>query len=299
MRILLIASLALIPLMADAMPNQRPVETTQAKSTPQPGVRQSAPRHTPVNGGVAVLALPIGFDISTPVFYRNQPVWVGRISSDSKAAPVAVVGFGLETEGEQQIMQRVNGELQPLMTVTVAKRTYPEQRLRMKETKYVSPSKQQLERYSREAQEQQAAYRVYRDEAGTDVWPTFRWPLVGRLSSPFGLQRFFNDEPRAPHVGLDIAGPTGAAVVAPADAVVVLTGDFFFNGRTVILDHGRGLFSMLCHFSEIAVKQGDAIKAGDLVGKVGATGRATGPHLHWTVSLNDQRIDPSYLLPSD
>ncbi|MDP1775921.1 MAG: M23 family metallopeptidase, partial [Moraxellaceae bacterium] len=189
--------------------------------------------------------------------------------------------------------------LKPLMTVNVTKFTYPEQRLRMKETKYVSPSKQQLERYSREAQEQQAAYRVFRQEAATDAWPTFRWPLVGRLSSPFGLQRFFNDEPRAPHVGLDIAGPTGAAVVAPADAVVALTGDFFFNGRTVILDHGRGLFSMLCHFSEIAVKQGDVIKAGDLVGKVGATGRATGPHLHWTVSLNDQRIDPSYLLPSD
>ncbi|MDP1540661.1 MAG: peptidoglycan DD-metalloendopeptidase family protein [Moraxellaceae bacterium] len=299
MRIILVVGLALITLITFADPSKLPMVATQLKSTPQPGVRQSAPRHAPVNGGLAVLALPADFDSSTTVIYRNQPVWVGRISTDPKAAPVAVVGFGLDTQGEQQIMQKVGGELKPLMTVNVTKFTYPEQRLRMKETKYVSPSKQQLERYSREAQEQQAAYRVFRQEAATDAWPTFRWPLVGRLSSPFGLQRFFNDEPRAPHVGLDIAGPTGAAVVAPADAVVALTGDFFFNGRTVILDHGRGLFSMLCHFSEIAVKQGDVIKAGDLVGKVGATGRATGPHLHWTVSLNDQRIDPSYLLPSD
>jgi murein DD-endopeptidase MepM/ murein hydrolase activator NlpD len=296
MRLLLAAALVLMPLMTSAA---TATVSAQPISTPKPGVRQSAPRHAPVNGGLAVFALPADFDLSTPLIYRNQPVWVGRISTDPKAAPVAVVGFGLDSEGPQKILQKVNGESKPLLTVDVTKHSYPEQRLRIKEQKYVSPSKQQLARFSREAQEQQAAYRVYRDEAGTEVWPTFRWPLVGRLSSPFGLQRFFNDQPRAPHVGLDIAGPTGAAVVAPADAVVALTGDYFFNGRTVILDHGRGLFSMLCHFSEITVKQGDVVKAGDLVGKVGATGRATGPHLHWTVSLNDQRIDPSYLLPGD
>ena len=102
--------------------------------------------------------------------------------------------------------------------------------------------------------------------------------------------------PKAPHLGLDIAGRTGEPVVAPADGRVALTGDFFFNGRTVILDHGQGLFSMLCHFNEIRVQQGDTVTAGTTVGTVGATGRATGPHLHWTVSLNDARIDPRWLL---
>ncbi len=299
MRALLILGLALMPTLALSNPSHDPIVKPAVLSTPKPGVRQSAPRHAPVNGGLAVLALPTDLDTSAELFYRDKPVWVGHISDDPKAAPVAIVGFSLDTRGEQQIMRKVNGQLEPVLTVNVHQQTYPEQRLHMKETKYVSPSAQQLARYAREAQEQQAAYRVYRNEAGTEQWPTFRWPLVGRLSSPFGLQRFFNDQPRAPHVGLDIAGPTGAAVVAPADAVVALTGDFFFNGRTVILDHGRGLFSMLCHFSEVAVKQGDVVKAGDLVGKVGATGRATGPHLHWTVSLNDQRIDPSWLMPGD
>jgi len=129
-------------------------------------------------------------------------------------------------------------------------------------------------------------------------WPRFIQPVAGPYSSPFGLKRFFNGEARAPHAGLDIAAPEGRPVQAPADGVVAQTGDYFFNGRTVLIDHGNGLVSMLCHLSEIRVQKGQQLKQGEVIGTVGKTGRATGPHLHWTVSLNDARIDPLLLLPA-
>ena len=124
------------------------------------------------------------------------------------------------------------------------------------------------------------------------------WPLRGPQSSAFGLRRFFNDQERNPHSGVDIAAPTGTPITAPATGKVVLTGDFYFNGKSVFIDHGQGLISMLCHMSEISVSEGDIIQAGDQIGLVGATGRVTGPHLHWTVSLNNARVKPNLLLKS-
>jgi murein DD-endopeptidase MepM/ murein hydrolase activator NlpD len=112
----------------------------------------------------------------------------------------------------------------------------------------------------------------------------------------FGLRRYFNDQPRQPHSGIDIAGPVGTPVTAPFAGIVANTGDYFFNGKTVFIDHGQGLISMFNHLSRITVKSGARVAAGEKIGEIGMTGRVTGPHLHWTVSLNNSRVDPMLFL---
>jgi murein DD-endopeptidase MepM/ murein hydrolase activator NlpD len=121
----------------------------------------------------------------------------------------------------------------------------------------------------------------------------FRLPVHGRISSIFGLRRYFNEQPRLPHSGIDIAAPIGTPVVAPLDGTVMETGDYFFNGKTVFINHGQGLISMLNHLSRITVKRGVYVRQGQKLGEVGMSGRVTGPHLHWTISLNNSRIDPA------
>lgn len=151
-----------------------------------------------------------------------------------------------------------------------------------------------MKRYQREYQEQIDAYRSFRPTTPSNI--SLDKPVDGRLSSPFGLRRFFNGEERNPHSGLDFAVPQGTPVKAPADGVVTIVADYFFNGKTVFIDHGQGLVTMYCHLSAFDVQVGDVVKRGQVIGRVGATGRATGPHLHWNVSLNNARVDPALFI---
>jgi murein DD-endopeptidase MepM/ murein hydrolase activator NlpD len=158
----------------------------------------------------------------------------------------------------------------------------------------VEPEKRDLERITREQRRIGAALGKWTDT--TPATLRFMLPVEGPMSSPFGLRRFFNEKPRKPHSGLDLAAPEGVPVRAPAAGVISDTGDFFFNGNTVFIDHGQGLVTLYCHLSRIDVKAGQTVAAGETIGAVGKTGRVTGAHLHWSVSLNDARVDPMLFL---
>ena len=244
----------------------------------------------PVPGGVAVVDL--GPAVAAPrATYQDKPLLV--IHEDGQRW-IAIVGLPLSVRpGSQQI--EVDGRAHSFQ---VGNRDYAEQRITLKNPQQVNPNPANLKRIERELAEQTRAYRQFSPRQPSNLLfdRPVEGPVEGPLSSPFGLRRFFNGEERNPHSGLDFAAARGTPIRAPAAGRVILLGDYFFNGKTVFVDHGQGLISMFCHLSAIDVKLGDELPRGAVLGKVGATGRATGPHLHWNVSLNDARIDPAIFI---
>lgn len=238
-----------------------------------------------IPGGVAIV--PAGYGLNPPkVSFNGNPVMVLR--PDEQKPWQAVVGIPLSQKSGQTHITVDHRKY----TFEVKNFDYQEQHLTVKK-KHVSLSKKNLERVTKEKKQINKAFKTFTKNQN---FSPLAWPLSGRVSSPFGLKRFFNDQPRKPHSGLDIAAPTGTPIIAPADGKVILTGDFFFNGNSVFVDHGQGLITMYCHMNTIEVKNNDTVSAGDRLGTVGATGRVTGPHLHWTVSLNNARINPLLVL---
>ena len=164
----------------------------------------------------------------------------------------------------------------------------------------VTPSQEQLARIrvERERVRSAKAQRLQRPEFLEAVKAGLKWPVTGRISGVYGSQRFYNGKPGNPHYGVDVARPTGTPVLSPGPGVITLAEpDLFYSGGTVILDHGYGLSSSFLHLSRIDVSVGEEVKAGDPIGAIGATGRATGPHLDWRMSWFNQRIDPQLLVP--
>ena len=267
-----------------------PGTTAHAQSTPS--TASAWPRALPVPGGVVRLALG-GAPHRPQASSDGVPVLV---LGDAQAW-TALVGVPLSaTLGEAMIEWQLPGEPTRRMGYNVADKRYAEQRLKVA-PKTVDLSPEDLARFQRERAHQQTVIATFSAvPARWDVDPEalrMQVPVPGPRSSSFGLRRMFNGQPRNPHSGMDIASPSGTPVEAPLAARVIDTGDYFFNGNTVWLDHGGGLLSMACHLSAIDVALGDVLSAGQRLGAVGATGRVTGPHLHWGVMLNRAMVDPA------
>ncbi len=175
--------------------------------------------------------------------------------------------------------------------VTPLKRQYEVQAVNGLPEKFVSPSPEELERIKRENALIVEARK--RDTDGTDFANGLDWPLAGIVSGVFGSQRIDNGKPMAPHLGVDIAAPAGTPIHAPADALVSISDDYFLDGGFTLLDHGHGVSTCYLHQSKRIVSAGDAVKRGQVIGLVGMTGRATGPHTHWGLNWFQMKLDPS------
>jgi murein DD-endopeptidase MepM/ murein hydrolase activator NlpD len=247
------------------------------------------PQHSPVPGGVAVIDLGVAGTAAPTARWGGQPLAVVR--QDGRW--FALLGIPLDTLPGELEIGVFGGSTATARSVLIQAKNYPEQRLTITDKRKVEPGRDDLARIEREREITEAIKRRFSDTApATD----FMLPASGPLSSRFGLRRVFNGQPRNPHAGLDVAVGTGAPVKAPAAGVVANTGDYFFNGNTVYIDHGQGLITACMHLSRIDVRAGQAVRKGDTLGAAGATGRVTGPHLHWAVIINNTPVDPELFL---
>ena len=272
-----------------------PVASHAAVATPSSAIWPNALQ---VPGGVARLSL--GPAATRPVAQvrtagGDVPLDVPLLVLGDMIEWTALVGIALSAApGKASIFVNTDEGGQRQIDYTVASKRYAEQRLKVAPgTVDLSPENEA--RYERERSHLAAVMTTFSAPLPPNAL-RMGVPVPGRRSSSFGLRRVFNGQSRNPHSGMDIAASTGTPVAAPLPGRVIDTGDYFFNGNTVWLDHGGGLLSMMCHLSEIDVKPGDLLKTGERMGAVGATGRVTGPHLHWGVMLNRAMVDPALFL---
>lgn len=246
-----------------------------------------------VPGGIMFIDVGVFTDSLPEV--RREKHEVAVVERDGKA--MAIVGIPLGTKpGNHKLLVKDSSGAERNVSYRVDDKQYEEQRISIENKRKVNPAPLDMKRINKENVRLKV---VKSSRAETLIATDFTWPLKGIISSPFGLRRFFNDQPRRPHGGIDIAAAEGEPIIAPADGVVIDTGDYFFNGNSVFIEHGLGLQTFYAHMSRIDVQRGDRVSVGDVIGAVGATGRVTGPHLHWSVGLNGTWVNPLLVLETD
>ena len=267
-------------------------------------VAQSVPTETTpmVGGGGAIPAraarLPASASQGAMVIGNTHPAatveYAGRTL---RVTPYGTFVFGVGRDATGDVVLRIKqpatGWIEHRIAITA--RDWPIENINGVPPATVNPPKAIADRIERE-QARVVAVRT-RDDTRTGFTQAFIWPVKGRISGRFGNQRVYNGTPKSPHSGMDIAVATGTPVKAPADGVITFADPgLYLTGGTLVLDHGHGISSNFLHLSRIDAKVGDVVKQGDVIGAVGATGRATGPHLHWGMNWFDVRIDPLLVL---
>ncbi len=258
-----------------------------------PPLGQAAiPQSSNVPGGVAVIPLDVVSTNKAPpqAWMNDRPLFV----AEHEGQWVAVIGLALDMKPGSHSIRIDSGGVSKTQIFEVIPKQYPEQHLSLKDKGKVRLSPKNAARAKHEIARILELKRHWRKTNDTDA--LFTLPAEGRMSSPFGLRRLFNGESRSPHSGLDVAVPVGTPIKAVARGSVLAVDDYFFNGKTIFLDHGNGLITMYCHLDQIGAKVGDEIAKGQDIGTSGQTGRATGPHLHWSVVLNGNMVDPELFL---
>ncbi|MFV2060539.1 MAG: peptidoglycan DD-metalloendopeptidase family protein [Gammaproteobacteria bacterium] len=249
------------------------------------------PINNPVPGGIAIIDLKTG-NSKPKVEYHNKKIMV-RLNGNVWQA---IIGLSLNTKpGEHQLKIISKNGSHKTQTFTTKNKKYQKQYITIKNKGMVTLSPENLKRAINDKKISQKSFKTWIEN--NNIKMNFIMPVDGRVSGRFGLKRYFNNKPRKPHSGIDIAAPTGTGIKSPADGTVIATGNFYFNGNVVFVDHGQGLVTMFCHMNKINVTENQKLKTGDIIGEVGETGRVTGAHLHFSVSLNNTRIDPELLLP--
>lgn len=245
------------------------------------------PHQNPVPGGIAVVPVPAHTTQASYKGHRVLMLW----HADSR---YAIVGIPLRSRPGKHQLNTTGKRGTQSIPFAVRSKHYPTQRITIKNKSLVTLSKKDLQRVHRESKIINAVYAAFTPTFYAKL--PFALPVHGIETSRFGVHRVINGKPRSPHSGIDIAAPAGTPVRSPASGIVATVGAFFFNGNTIIINHGRGLVSVYVHLSKIHVHEGDHVTRGQVIANVGATGRTTGADLHWTVTLNGTKINPELLL---